>query len=266
MSGASIPARADYGGGCYRRAIVLDAEPGRVRGELADDFHHFAVEIRHDGRTVTAVDGEPVRVPWTTCPGALAPLRMLEGAPLATPLLDLARRSPAREQCTHWHVVACLAVTHAERFAQGGWASRRYDFAMPDRAERRTGPTLERDAEPVLAWTLRGMEIVAAGDEALVGTAVGDRAFRDVLGARAEANDAEWVEAAWVMQRSAFTGLGRQHDFEAMETAVEFGALVAGTCHTYAAERMHEGRRNRGTVREFGDPAARPLPGGRTRR
>ncbi len=247
---ARIPARADYGGGVYRRAIVVEAAPGEARGELADDFHHFAVRVGHDGAHVREIEGEPVRVPWTTCPGALAPLRRMEGAALSLPLLELVRHTPAREQCTHWHDVACLAIAHAARAARGGPASRRYDVAMPDRIDRTTTCTLERDGERAAEWRLEGMKIVEASAGSFAGLTIGTAAFRAHLAGLA---DPDAIEAAWVLQRAFFIGLGRQHDFEAMPTAEGFGAMVGGSCHTYSPERMAEGLRNRGTVRDFTD-------------
>ena len=65
----SIQRRADYGNGCYRRAIKLEGDPASVRGELVDDFHHFAVDLRVDAGHVQEITGEDIRVPWTTCPG-----------------------------------------------------------------------------------------------------------------------------------------------------------------------------------------------------
>ena len=75
---------------------------------LGDDFHHFAVAIAHDGARVTAIEGEPRRIPWTTCPGALVPLQAMKGAPLGDPILNLTRHAPAKAQCTHLHDLTCL--------------------------------------------------------------------------------------------------------------------------------------------------------------
>ncbi len=227
---------------------MLEAGEGVARGELADDFHHFVATVHHDGERVTRVDGKPVRVPWTTCPGALAPLRRMEGVDLSLPLLDLTRHTPAREQCTHWHDVACLAIAHARRFAKGGPAARRYDFAMPDRVERVTRCTLHVDGAPGPWWRVEGLSITEADDDAFVGLKIGTRPFRERLAAL---GDADRAEATWVLQRALFIGLGRQPDFESMQTAAEFATHVGGACHTYSEARMHEGRRHRGSVRDF---------------
>ena len=74
-----VPVRSEYGTGCYRRSIVLKADGIEVRGELDDDFHHFGVRLLHDEQRAVKIDGEEIRVSWTTCPGAVAALRRMEG-------------------------------------------------------------------------------------------------------------------------------------------------------------------------------------------
>ncbi len=252
----TIPARADYGGGCYRRAIALEAAPGEVRGELADDFHHFAVRITHGEGLVRSVGGEPIRVPWTTCPSALVPLRRLEGAAISLPLRELTRLTPAREQCTHWYDLACLAIAHAARVERGGEETRRYDVEMPDRVDRITTCALSCDDTPQLRWRIEGMRISDADGPTFLGTTIGRRDFRSRLDTL---TDPDAFEAAWILQRACFIGLGRQHDFEAMQTAEAFGAMVGGSCHTYSPQHMAAGLRNTGTVRDFSALSRAPL-------
>ena len=263
----TIPARADYGQGCYRRSIALEAREGGAHGELADDFHHFASTVRHDGRVVTAVEGEDVRVPWTTCPGATVPLQQMTGAALDARLSELFRHTPARAQCTHLHDVTCLAIAHAGRAARGGDTRRRYDIAVPDRVDRATTCTLARDGSAELSWRVEGTKIVAAEREALLGLRIGSRELRELV---SDDPDTERGEAAWVLMRAIFIGLGRQHDFEAMASAGEFASVVGGSCHTYAAERVDQALRVLGSVRDFTsapdrvldrEPPARPPAG-----
>ena len=165
----TLPLRDDYGSGCYRRCIVLEADGDTVRGELADDFHHFGVSLRHDGERALEVVGEDVRVPWTTCPGALEPLRRMEGAPLSRAVRDLLRHTSAREQCTHLHDLACLAVAHAARAAAGGAAMRRYDAEVPDRVGDETHSVLRRDGAVLLR--LRSQPRRRGGDQRFAGAA-----------------------------------------------------------------------------------------------
>lgn len=248
-----LPARADYGDGCYRRSIRLEATGREVRGELADDFHHFAVVVRHDGDRVVDVAGEDVRVPWTTCPGAIAPLRRMEGATLATPLLDLVRYTAPREQCTHLHDLTCLAIAHASRGGAASASTRRYDVGVPDRVDRKTTCTLSRDGEAMIRWDIAGLRIADAEPPAVAGIecgmTIGSRSMRTRL---AEEPGTDAAEAAWVLQRAIFIGLGRQHDFERMRTAEAFADVVGtGACHSFAAERVGDAQRVQGTVRDF---------------
>ena len=79
-----VPRIPDYGSGVYRRRIRIEqvekhGRGGVVVGELEDDFHHFRARVTHDGQTVTAVEGQGLRIPWTTCAGATEPLTSLIG-------------------------------------------------------------------------------------------------------------------------------------------------------------------------------------------
>ena len=242
--------RRPYGTGCYRRRIELRASDGEAHGELGDDFHHFSVGIRHDDAYVTGIEGEPRRIPWTTCPGALVPLQRMKGAPLDASLLDLARHAPAKEQCTHLHDLTCLAIAHAGRARVGGATTRRYDITVPDRVERRAECRVDRDGAEVLRWSLEGLRIVGASDAAFEGLSIGSKPFRNALRSQA-ASDA--LEAAWVLQRAVFIGLGRQHDFDAMRTAREFADEVGGGCHAFAAERLDQGLRVLGNAHDFSE-------------
>src|SRR3954453_19153948 len=110
------------------RVETIDASTGR--GDMEDDFHRFGIPLHHDGELVTEVVGEGTRYPWTTCPGAVEPLRALSGAPLTTRLSALGEYAPARQNCTHLFDLTGLAVAHA---ARGNATTRVYDVAIPDR-------------------------------------------------------------------------------------------------------------------------------------
>ncbi len=252
MSGdEAIGGRSGYGGGCYRRRIELRATGDEVRGELGDDFHHFAVVVRHDDAKVTSVAPEAIRVPWTTCPGALAPLERMRDAALASPLLDITRHTPAKAQCTHLHDLTCLAIAHAAR-AGGETHARRYDVAVPDRVDRRSRCTLVRDGDEVLTWELEGLRIRTSSAAAFDGLQIGSKPFREAMRG---AGSADETEAAWILQRAIFIGLGRQHDFDAMPTPRSFAQEVGGSCHAFAADRIDEGARQLGNVHDFTDDA-----------
>ncbi len=67
------PEKIPYGQGIYHRRIRATSSPGLVNAELEDDFHHFRVRLQHDGEKIVEIEGDAVRYPWTTCPGATTP-------------------------------------------------------------------------------------------------------------------------------------------------------------------------------------------------
>ncbi|MFP5306390.1 MAG: DUF2889 domain-containing protein, partial [Gammaproteobacteria bacterium] len=81
-----------------------------VRSEVEDDYHCMRVTVRHDGMAATAVEGEVLRAPWTTCPGAAEQLRQTFSG---VALRDFAARGEKQANCTHLHDLATLAAAHA---------------------------------------------------------------------------------------------------------------------------------------------------------
>ncbi len=245
-SADAVPLLADYGRGIYRRRIRLASEAGRVVGELQDDFHHFAVDLRHDGARVTGVRGGGLRVPWTTCGGAVPSAEALTGLPLGGTPREAGRYTDPRRQCTHLFDLAVLAVAHATR-APG---TRSYDVSVPDRVRGRTRATLHRDGQAVLAWQLEGDHIQEP--EPFRGRSISDRGFA----AFAAALPADSAEAVAVLRRAVFISIGRRYDFEAMTRAAPFGKVVGAACHTFSEESLATATRNPGTRRDFGaDPS-----------
>lgn len=244
------PFREDYGQGSYRRCILLEADAGRVTAELADDFHHFGVRLDSEGGRVSHVEGEDVRVPWTTCPGALAPLQALRGAALSTSFIEVSRYSDPKAQCTHLYDLACLAICHAARQARGGAATRRYDIVLPDRRSSATRPVLSRDGEVLLEWSILGQQIDEARPAAFAGLSLGGTGFHRFV--RREL-DEDLAEATLVLRRAIFIGLGRRYDFDQMPTARAFEPIVGSACHTFDPSRIDQAERIVGSVRDFHD-------------
>jgi hypothetical protein len=244
---STLPVRSGYGTGCYRRCIVLEASRDEVRGELADDFHYFGVRLHHDGERATSVEGEDVRVPWTTCPGAVEPLRRMEGVELAVRLPGLLRHTDARAQCTHLHDLACLAIAHAARVGAGGRSLRRYDVSVPDRVDGGAAVELSRDGQRQLSWKARASSVTDADPGSFAGLELSGGAFHRFC---AELDD-ELAEATWVLQRAVFIGLGRRHDFERIHRASAFAPVVGAACHTFDPERVVGAKRVYGTLRDF---------------
>ena len=106
------------------------------------------------------------------------------------------------------------------------------------------------DGEERLFWALEGLRIAASSRPRFEGLKIGTPAFREAMRA---ADSPDETEAAWVLQRAIFIGLGRQHDFDAMKTAREFAGEVGGGCHAFAPERLDQGLRVLGNAHDFSD-------------
>lgn len=84
-----IEANPNYGSGVFRRRILLRSAGQRVIAELEDDNHAFRISMGHDGRVITEIESEFLRVPKSTCDGARDPLMVLVGSPLSDSPLAL---------------------------------------------------------------------------------------------------------------------------------------------------------------------------------
>jgi hypothetical protein len=245
--------RADYGRGTYRRCIRLRAQGGCVTGDLEDDFHRFAVDLEHDGRQVVRIRGAAGRHPWSTCPGALAPLERLVGMPLAVAGSTARAWTDPRAQCTHLFDLAGLAVAHAA----AGRGERRYDVEIPDRVDGRSRARLRRDGRALLDWEIERGTIVAPEPFA------GRPSFGGGFGRWAEAElEPDLAEAAVVLQRACGISMGRMWDMDQVPGAWVFGAMTGGACHTFGAGVVEDARRVVGSMRDFSETPELLLAGG----
>jgi hypothetical protein len=242
MVSSRLERRPDYGQGSYRREISLRSEDGCVSGRLEDDFHAFGVSIRHDGRYVTEAEGDAGRFPWTTCSGAVDPLRRLIGMELSPRPGAVRDHTDSRAQCTHLLDLAGLAIALAAR----GGATRRYSLEVPDSVEGRSRPRLLRDGSEILVWEL------AAGRIAAPEPFVGQRAFGGGFTRWAErCLDPNLAEAAVVLQRACGIALGRMYDMDQTPGAWAFGAMAGPACHSFGPEHVNQARRMVGSARDF---------------
>jgi hypothetical protein len=232
--------------GPYRRRIRMVAtNPGVVEGALEDDFHHFEVRLRHDGRFVTGIEARSRRWPWSTCPDAAAHLLPLEGMELSPRCTAVAQVADPRMNCTHQFDLAGLCVSHAAR----GIERRQYDAELPPSIDGVTAPRLWRDGEPLLEWTLS----TGDGQRALVASPPYDEApWRGGFFRWADAHlDADGAEAAIVLRRACEIGMGRGMDLEAVDVAGELGPMMGGVCYSMQPSVMPVAFRNRGSIRDF---------------
>jgi len=237
-----------HGTAIYRREMSVRRTPDGAVGELVDDFHHFRARIVCTRDRVSAVVGESLRTPWTTCAEAEGPLQALVGMRLDPSLRGASRHTPSRRQCTHLFDAAALAIARLGR----GVGDVRYTIAIPDRVDGRTVATLERDGEPRLAWALAGNVI---GDPppyaglGIVGLQLAEWAERTL--------DAECAEAALLLQRACLISQGRRFDLEAYARAGDVPGGPVGACHTYQPANLERALRVIGSVRNLTDATGR---------
>jgi hypothetical protein len=225
---------------------VSTVDSSTVRGDMEDDFHRFGVTVRHDGARVVEVAGDGTRYPWTTCPGAVEPLRALAGAALSTRVSALGEYAPARQNCTHLFDLAGLAVAHAARGATG---DRTYDVAIPDRDGSRTEPEIHRDGVLLFRWRIAGRTILGPPPFEQVPLRGGFITWAD------DNLDADTAEAASILRRACDISFGRAMDLDVFETADMLGDPVRGTCHSFQPETIERAVRVKGQTRDFTNDA-----------
>jgi hypothetical protein len=226
--------------------------PGIVDGGLEDDFHHFTARLEHDGGIVTAVEAHAHRWPWTTCPDAAAPLRVLAGIELSPRCLAVGERTDPRRNCTHMFDLAGLCLAHAARGGPVG-TTRQYDVEIPARAQHgpRTAVRCWRDDALVHEWILEGRQCVDPEPFASAPWRGGFLRWAD------ETFDPDISEPAIVLRRACDIGMGRGMDLDAVDAAAEMEPLMLGVCYTMQPEQIRVALRNKGTIRDFdADPDA----------
>lgn len=232
--------------GRFCREIHVTVTPRRAVGELIDDFHHFRATIDHDGKRVTSVVGEALRIPWQTCGGAVNPVRGLAGAPLARSIREVARHAPAKLQCTHLYDAACVAVARAGR----GAGSTVYRAIVPDRVDEKCRATMHRDGVALLAWDLDGFGIVSPAPFA--GQALVGRNFATWV---EDTLDPELAEAALLLNRCCMFARGRALELDDAPRAIDVPGTQIGVCHTYSEAEGSQSFRIVGSGRHIADAA-----------
>mgnify|MGYP003700909517 FL=1 len=144
--------------GALRRRIRIVAGSGEVRGTLEDDFHHFRVALRHDGKFIVDTACEPIRYPFSLCPAAGEQLQVLVGQPLDASVLTLTNYTDRLQQCTHQLDLACL--TAATAFQEKSWKT--YDIWVDDPEDGDPRPAvLWMNGKKVLDWQFSTDRIIS---------------------------------------------------------------------------------------------------------
>jgi Protein of unknown function (DUF2889) len=233
-----------YGKGIFRRRLrLVNLTPTHTAGELEDDFHHFRVDLHHDGATIERADGQFFRGPWTVCAEAPDPLRAIEGRPLTRSSTGIGAYTAARDNCTHLFDLAGLVVAHAARAE----ATRQYDIELTDPSgpARASRGTIWRNGELVLEWQIEDSEIVSPPPWP-------DAPLRRGFIGWAEANLGEdEAEAAIALRRIIDIAIGRGGNLDLLDTAVQVGDVMMGKCQAFSPAKIELGVRNRGSARDF---------------
>lgn len=235
--------------GYYRRRIILDASSGHsVHAALEDDYHHFVLQLEHDGERVTAVSSEAKRIPWTSCPAASGQLVQLVGLAISRDILVNSAGIDAYTQCTHQFDLGLMAIAQAARDG-----SRRYDVSISDPRDGLSTATLDIDGKLQLEWVMEGSTIVAPARDA--GTNLRSLKLREVA-----MRDPEVAEHIALLRRAVMVAGGRAFDLDQVDSPMPFAARMSGACFAYQPERIAFARRNPGSIRDFSASAERLLP------
>jgi hypothetical protein len=248
--------RPDLAADTYRRRIRVETvEPGVIVSKLEDDFHHFVVTLRHDGRVVEDVTGAAHRWPWATCPDAAASLQALKGMPLSLRFTAAGGWTDPKQNCTHQFDAACHAITHAARGGAVG-SVRQYDLEIP-RRDFETGATRVRlwvDGSPRLAWSLTWNGIV--GPEPPFDAAPWRGGFMRWADTTLPEDDAE---CAITLRRASDIGMGRGMDLESVPVAADLPRSMGAVCYSMQPGIVEVAVRHRGSIRDFASHPERLL-------
>lgn len=233
-----------YGQGCYRRRILLQRTDFSVVAELEDDYHGFRIAMAHDGRHITRIEAQSLRIPTTACLEAPALLHALVGRPLTPDRRQFRQASAPRLHCTHLHDLLWLAMAQACRTS----ITRLYDIQVPDVRAGVSRATVQLDGQEVLAWETNLDELSGPAEHA-------GKPLRDGFSRWVSADYcADQLEAAYVLQIAIMVARARQLDVEAMRAArtVPVKALI-GACHAFQADVVARAYPVLGAVRDFSE-------------
>ena len=227
--------------GIYRRKIRLFSKIGEIRADMEDDSHRFGLVVKHDGFRVVAIEGIPMRTPWTLCSGAKERLQDLTGRNLADYPIAASGNQDAKQQCTHMFDLAILAIAHAAR----PLGSREYEIEAPWYAMNEPRYiTLLRDGHVIAKWTLLGNKL-------LVPVTLDEIGVKSLLTWASEnTKNADELEAIFIMRRSVLISGSRIMDLDNIPNPEATGHGI-GACYVHQPSRISIAKRNRGSTLDF---------------
>lgn len=245
LSSLGLHPNPNYGSGCLRRKVLLrktidlsrNAAEGqqKVTAELEDNCHQFRVRLFHDGHKVCAVNGDALRFPNDTCPGAVTLLDRLVGVTLGMGPGAFAKSTNPREFCTHLFDLACLAYTHASRSPESfAGDTRLYHAIIQDEDDEgiQDAQVLIND-KTVIHWHLKNHVVQ---DEGIAKNANVHSGFTRWAMAHLEGDE---LEAAIVLAKTNFVAMSRRVDTEKVAgTQLVKGIMPKDICYTYRSPVM----------------------------
>ena len=246
----SFPRNPDYGNGIFRRRICLDGQPGKVIAELEDCCHGFRCTVYHDGSKVTDIQAEAIRIPLTTCSGAIDPIKALIGLPLTSSMMAIHRQFSPRANCTHLYDLTILAIAHCQR----GNALRQYDIAVEDERDESATASIQRDGETILSWKTSQWTIQSP-------TVLINKPLHKGFSFWAiEHYNGDDREAAFALQKGYFVAQARIYDMDKLAGAPAASQTsMLGVCYSYSPEVVEQAFRTVDTTRDFTDTAEQLL-------
>lgn len=246
MALPNYPRNPDYGTGTYRRRIRLEQGDGCVYGALEDTNHGFTVTVYHDGEHVTAIEGDAKRVPYTSCPGALNPIKGYIGTSIHATLRDLNFHMPPSANCTHLLDLTVMTIRHAA--IQN--PVRQWDIAVTDQTDNSDSVcTVVRDGEEIFRWHARDLQLTQPAEFA------GNPFYLGFGKWASKTFEPEALEAAFILQKGYFVSLARHFDMDQMagEPALASKDGMGGACYTYSSPAIEHGVRSSGNIRDFSE-------------
>jgi hypothetical protein len=233
----------DYGSGVYRRRIRLHKSPGLIVADLLDDYHDMACTLRHDGVTIVKVDAHIRRAPFTTCPGAVAVARELEGVPLATGRKELFGGGRVQRNCMHIFDLIVLAMSQAQSVRQ----ATELEFIVPDMADGGMIVSIVQDGDTVLQWTIGEDRIIAAPPECS-----GQPMFGGFTRWAEALFDGFQLELVLHLQKAVFVAQGRRYLLrDGTENPVRDEPERLGVCFTFSEPQFSRAKPIPDYARDF---------------
>jgi len=237
----TFPPDPAYGEGQCRRIIRIDVAKEVVMAHLSDNFHEMRCLVHHDGKVVVAIEGIPIRLPTTACPGAIHVLQELVGMPLTASGKDFYGDGRARRHCTHLFDLAVLAIRHAT----GEVGTTCYDAVVPDETDDPVVLSITRNGLPVHRWKVRGSTIL---DPAHLAGHTLERGFA-AWAVQTFADDE--LEAATILARTWLIAIGRRFLIdEAAGQRITQNTEMVGRCYAYQSEHANTARFVAGQLRD----------------